>query len=149
MAIQIYEKHIDPPLAPSPLLSLKQKTEVPGHIASPRGPDDEEDDSIAALAKPQAQLQNGRRSGNSVTGGAAIPPPTPTAATSAAAPIVPLPLPPPSTDTFAMMMGGTQLLDAVAYKDPLPADTGECLIWDTSLSSAVRWCQDDNYHCRA
>lgn len=41
-------------------------------------------------------------------------------------PVVAPALPPPSTNTFAMSVGGSQALDQLAYKDPLPMDTGEC-----------------------
>jgi hypothetical protein len=76
---------------------------VPGFFAEPRSADDAEVD-----LPPTPQKGRAKR---------------PAATPVSAAPVLQMPLPPASTETFAMMVGGMQSLDQIAWKDPLPIET--------------------------
>ena len=101
-AINYFERPIAPILQASPLHTLK---DVPGMLADPRG-------TAEAEVDPPTPKGRARRT---------APPPV------QVAPLVNVPLPPPSTETFAMMVGGAQHLDQVAYKEPLPIETSMLL----------------------
>ena len=105
-AVTYFERPVTPSIYPSPLHDLKRE-EVPGSFAEPRGVEEPEIDPQSLQIKARSRRP-------------AAPDPI------TVQPAANVPLPPPSTETFAMMVGGTQHLDQVAYKDPLPTETGQC-----------------------